>query len=81
MIRRVTVRLCIEVSMAAVTALLALATAVWPDWIEAVFGVDPDNHRGLIEWAVVAALVAVTATISAVVRAEWRRAASSDGQL
>jgi len=81
MIRRVTVRFCIEVSMGVVTALLALVTAVWPDWIEAVFGVDPENHSGVLEWGVVAALVAVTVTMSAVARAEWRRAANSDARL
>jgi hypothetical protein len=34
----------IEVVLACITGFLAMLTAVHPDWIEAVFGVDPDRR-------------------------------------
>jgi hypothetical protein len=43
------------------TAAAAL-TAAWPDWIEAVTGLNPDNSDGGLEWAIVASL-GVTAFI------------------
>jgi hypothetical protein len=57
----------------AVAALLVV-TAVWHDWIEVVFGVDPDGGSGLLEWAITAAatLAAVGSGASALV--DWRRA-------
>jgi hypothetical protein len=68
----------IETSIAAVSALLALVTLVWPDWIEAAFGVDPDRHSELLEWAVAAALVVATGVMSLLARAEWLRTAESN---
>jgi hypothetical protein len=37
-------------------AAAAFLTAIWPDWIEAVFRVDPDSGNGSLEWALVAVL-------------------------
>jgi hypothetical protein len=35
----------------AVFCLVALiVTAVWPDWIEEVTGLEPDNGSGTMEW-------------------------------
>lgn len=62
-----------EMGLTGVCALLALLTAAKPDWIEAVFGVDPDNHSGEAEWLVVAALAAV----AVLARIEWRRLRAS----
>jgi hypothetical protein len=43
-------------------------TAAQPDWIEAVFGVDPDRHSGAVEWVVVAGCALVTVTLIALAR-------------
>jgi hypothetical protein len=34
------------VRAAMITGTLALTTAIVPDWIESVFGWDPDHHDG-----------------------------------
>ena len=63
----------------AVVSGLSLALAlISPEWIEAVFGIDPDNGSGVAEWVVVGtcALVAVTCSLPA--RVEWRRRQATD---
>jgi hypothetical protein len=32
-------------------------TILWPDWIEALTGYDPDQHDGTVEWLIVLALL------------------------
>jgi hypothetical protein len=36
---------------------LAVLTILWPDWIEALTGYDPDQHDGTVEWLIVLALL------------------------
>jgi hypothetical protein len=43
------------------------------DWIEVVFGVDPDQANGTLEWLIVAILLAVTITLCTLASYEWRR--------
>jgi hypothetical protein len=52
--------------------LFAVTLAV-PDWIEAVFRVDPDHGSGSPEWAIVGVLFVAAVTLSGVTRREWRR--------
>lgn len=54
-------RLCFSLEIAATTAALALfaVTLLCPDWIERVFGADPDGGGGLDEWFVVVAALSV----------------------
>jgi hypothetical protein len=63
----------VEFVAAAASGLLAALTAVWPDWIEGVFGVDPDHHNGSVEWAVVVVCAAVAIVFASLARREWRR--------
>jgi hypothetical protein len=44
---------------------LALLTFAVHDWIEVVFGVDPDRGSGLAEVVIVVALFAVSAALAA----------------
>lgn len=71
-IRAVRRRYWLEVALAVVTATLAVLTAIWPDWVEIVFGYDPDQHSGLLE---VGTLIAACAALAGVLlaRFEWRR--------
>jgi hypothetical protein len=53
------VRMIVEFTLAAVFVILAILTAVNPQWIEAVFGIDPDRGSGALEWITVAAFGAI----------------------
>ena len=72
-------RLRLEVGLAALSAALFIATLTWPEWIEVVFGVEPDHGDGSAEWLVTAVtgLSAIVAVLLA--RAYWRRLRSSGG--
>jgi hypothetical protein len=66
-------RFWIESALAGASAFLFALTLVWKDWIEAIFGVDPDHSSGGLEWAIVAVLVVVTLVATLLARAERRR--------
>lgn len=36
--------------LAAFCLVALIVTAVWPDWIEEVTGLEPDNGSGTVEW-------------------------------
>jgi hypothetical protein len=67
-------RFWLETVMATVTAILFVITLVRRDWIEIVFGIDPDNHNGTLEWLIIGALLVVTITLFTLATREWRRA-------
>lgn len=63
-----------EVTLASFTAVLAILTLVWRDWIEGVFGFDPDRHNGSFEWELVIACALLTVFFGALAGREWRKA-------
>jgi heme/copper-type cytochrome/quinol oxidase subunit 3 len=63
-----------EAALAVAAAALFVVTEIWPDWIEAAFGVDPDHGDGALEWIILVALVLVASTTFALARHELRRA-------
>lgn len=67
-------RFWVESILASVTGILAIVTIFWQDWIEAVFGVDPDHGSGSAEWAAVVVLALAAAGFAAGARIEWRHA-------
>jgi undecaprenyl pyrophosphate phosphatase UppP len=66
-------RFWLESILGSITGCLAVVTLFWHDWIEVVFGVDPDQGSGSAEWLVVVVLLIVTITLAACARLEWRR--------
>lgn len=57
-------RVRIEMAAATVFAIAAVITSIWPDWIEALTGTDPDNSSGSLEWAIVAVLGVIAVVVA-----------------
>jgi hypothetical protein len=75
-------RLSVEVLLAAASGLVGLVTLVWPDWIELVFGADPDGGNGAVEVLIVIAFLCVSVGTSLVARWEFRvRPVAKEGQV
>ncbi|MEH0422888.1 ABC transporter permease [Streptomyces sp. B21-083] len=66
-------RFWVEVALGGLSALLFLVTLVRRDWIEIVFGFEPDAGSGAVEWLVVAVTALVTVLCALGARTEWRR--------
>jgi hypothetical protein len=66
-------RLYLEIASATLFSMLFLLTLVTREWIEEVFGVDPDGGSGALEWLIVAALLLVTVGFGIAARRDWRR--------
>jgi hypothetical protein len=79
MIQAMRFRFWLEAGVATVTLILSVITSVWRDWIEIVFGVEPDGGNGSLEWLILALLLAVTITLFVQARYEWRRARATIG--
>lgn len=69
-------RFYVESGMSAASLILLIITLVDNQWIEAVFGVDPDEGSGSLEWLITAVLIVVTLAGAIFARLEWRRADS-----
>jgi hypothetical protein len=69
-------RFWIETGLGVLSGAAVMLTLVVPDWIEAVFGVDPDHSSGALEWRIVAVPLVATIAFGLVARREWRRPAS-----
>jgi len=68
-----------EVATGAACLALALTTLVWQEWIEAIFGADPDHGSGSLEWATVGMLLVVAVALGTRAAVVWRRGAVSGG--
>ena len=62
-----------ELGLAVLSGALAVLTLVNREWIEVVFGVDPDEGSGALEWGIVFALGGIALISAVVARAERRR--------
>jgi hypothetical protein len=70
-------RFWLEAGMATVTSILFVITLLWRDWIEIIFGVDPDKGNGLLEWSIVGIFLVATIVLFILARYEWRKAQTS----
>jgi hypothetical protein len=68
----VVLRARIEIVLAAILGIATILTAVWPDWIEGMFGFDPDGGNGTTEWWIVVVLAATTVAVAALARRDLR---------
>jgi hypothetical protein len=62
-----------EIGLATANGILTIVTLISREWIEIVFGIDPDHGSGVVEWLTVVALAAATLIFGLVARKEWRR--------
>jgi hypothetical protein len=63
-----------EAALALASTSLLAVTLVWHDWIELVFGVDPDHQNGSAEWVAVIICACLAVVTSAAAWREWRPA-------
>ena len=75
--RNVSRRFWVTAGLAFASGVFSVITPMRPDWIEWVFGFNPDNRNGFVEWAIVLCLVTITAILSFVAGHEWRRISHS----
>ena len=65
-------RMRIEVVLAIVFAVLAVATIMDPHWIEQLFKADPDNRSGDAEWGITAVFGLASLFASLLAGRDWR---------
>jgi hypothetical protein len=72
---RLRTRVRIEVALACLSAVLFAVTLAYPEWIEALTGLDPDAGSGALELLVSAALLAVAVGLALLARRDRRKLA------
>jgi hypothetical protein len=60
------------------SAALAVVTLISREWIEFLFGVDPDGGNGGLEWAIVMATAVIAVACYWWARVEWKRVRLSE---
>ena len=70
------IRLWLESIGALVALFLGTLTLIVPDWLEEVFGFDPDRHSGAAEWLIALGFAVVAATLALLARRDRRIAAA-----
>jgi hypothetical protein len=75
----VRLRFWVEAAAAVMFAAALGLTLLWHDWIERLFGFEPDGGDGSFERVIVAALAVAAVASSVLARREWRRAAHAAG--
>ena len=71
------IRFRIEVALAVIAAGLAVLTLISGEWIEVIFGVDPDKGSGALEWAITLGFAVAAVAVALIARWERRRLVAS----
>ncbi|MEO8264387.1 MAG: ABC transporter permease [Ilumatobacteraceae bacterium] len=66
-------RFGLDVAIGIAATVLGVVTLLSREWIELVFGVDPDGGSGGLEWAIVIGLFAVAGSAALAARVDWHR--------
>jgi hypothetical protein len=77
--RTARIRFWIEVALAVFAAGLAVLTLITREWIELLFGIDPDKGSGALEWALVIALFVASAALALIARWDRKRHIATAG--
>ncbi len=72
--QRLRTRFWIEAIFAGTLGVLLAITMISREWIEIVFGVDPDHGDESVEWAALGLIGIVCCVLSVSALSEWRRA-------
>jgi hypothetical protein len=67
-------RFRIEFALAIVSAFLFVLTLVAREWIEIVFGFEPDGGSGVLEWAITFAFLLAAVSLFVLARRDRQRA-------
>jgi len=65
-------RFWLETVSAALAAFFAILTVAYPEWIELVFGIDPDSGNGSVEWAMAGTFALAFVVLALGARADRR---------
>ena len=69
----------LESVLAALFAVGAVATLIWPTWIESLTGLEPDNGSGQSEWWLVVLLGVAAVVAGVLARRDFRAAGAQPG--
>ena len=67
------IRFWIETILATLSGALTIITLISREWIEFLFGVDPDSGSGTLEWGIVLLLLVIALVFGTLARATHRR--------
>ena len=70
---RLPLRFWIESVLGTASAVVLATTLAWPDWIERIFGLEPDGGDGSVEWGWAIALAVGTLVCFADAGRTWWR--------
>lgn len=73
MIHRLRSRFWIESALAALATVAAILALAWPDWVERVSGLNPDQNNGSYESMLVAVLGVAAMMSAGLATREWRK--------
>jgi hypothetical protein len=68
-------RFWLEAVLGLACFILMIITLISREWIEILFGIDPDGGNGTVEWAIVGVLGVGAVATGGLAHHEWRRAA------
>jgi hypothetical protein len=77
--KRLRRRFWVELVLALASGTALMVTLLRKDWIEVLFGVDPDSGSGELEWLIAGGLLVITVCSIALARGEWHRRSAVAG--